>query len=34
MPDALLRLFVVGVVMVAVAVDAVALVGWLLRRWK
>jgi hypothetical protein len=34
MTDILLLIFVSGVILLAVAIDAVALVGWLMRRWR
>jgi hypothetical protein len=34
MMDALLLVLVVGAVVLALAVDLTALVGWLRRRWR
>jgi hypothetical protein len=34
MTDALLMLLVLGVLVVALAVDLAALLGWLRRRWR
>jgi hypothetical protein len=34
MTDALLLVIVVGVLLLALAVDLAALLGWLARRWR
>jgi hypothetical protein len=34
MMDALLLVLVVGVIVIALAADLAALVGWLARRWR